>query len=123
MMEPIKFRDQSFQLALFSLFSLIIIAFIHSMVYGHYWSWVAPFFNLLLLPRTRKQSWVVIDDAGVEIGGENKLEWINVASLAKKGRIRAVFQMKDGTRKSLDMLSWSRENRKQFYTFLEGKGL
>ncbi len=117
----IQFQSQSFALAIFHLVCQTIIALFVSWLHGYYWYWIIPLCQLLVLPRVNKQSWVIIDEAGVKEGDRIHVLWTEIESLAKRGWTRAVFNMRDGRRKSLSTFDWPAEKRDQFYEFLEHK--
>ncbi len=111
------------QLPLAVLAGLILLAAILSVQEGIHLSWILPVLLLFQMPREMRESRVVVDKDGVNIGGAGVLAWVEVESLANRGWTRAVFSLKDGTRKNVSTLDWPPWRRQRFYALLARRGI
>jgi len=118
-----RFRTQAFIAQVITLMGQIVIASFLSSTLGHYWFWIFPVLLLCLLPRSYRQSQVVIDDVGVKMGNRTIIAWEEVDSLAKRRWTRAVFALTNGRTKSLSTFDWPDESKNEFYALLEKKGI
>jgi hypothetical protein len=119
----LQFRNQSFAAQVLNLTIQAIVAWFLSNLQGYYWYWLVPAVLLVLLPRVWKNALVTVNDVGVKVGGKTVLVWGDTASLAKRGWTRAVFNLKDGSRRSLQTFDWPAHQTEEFHALLQKKGL
>lgn len=118
-----QFRNQALFAHYSSLAVQILVAMSFSLAHGFYWLWICPALLLLMIPKVKRSTWVIVDDSGVHVGDKTSILWAEIEALERRGWARAVFILKTGGRKSLWTTDWPTESQEEFYEFLHKRGL